>query len=143
MYAICPNDSNHKSFYTVATVQQDWLVDQNGNFNRADSECSQVIHKPNIDNTWTCAKCQAVAKVLDVKSLSLCDSTGHLEIIEWKKVNGGTYCRCPACGNAGEIMAAFSLLAAGFNGIEAGGPDDVDLQECGKCGARLAWNYIT
>jgi hypothetical protein len=28
-------------------------------------------------------------------------------------------------------MSGFSLLAAGFNGIEAGSEDDVDLQECG------------
>ena len=36
-------------------------------------------------------------------------------------------------------MDGFSYLNNGFNGIRKGDPDDVDLQECGKCGTWLEW----
>jgi len=39
-------------------------------------------------------------------------------------------------------MSDFSYLKAGFNGIKAGDPDDLDMQECGHCGARLYWDDI-
>jgi hypothetical protein len=48
-------------------------------------------------------------------------------------------CMCSVCGFEGRLMDDFSLLLNGFNGIEAGSEDDVDLQECGNCEARLQW----
>jgi hypothetical protein len=48
--------------------------------------------------------------------------------------------KCPRCGHYGLIMDSFSLLAAGFNGIKAGDPDDLNKQECGSCAARLDWD---
>lgn len=49
--------------------------------------------------------------------------------------------KCPVCGHIGRLMNSFSLLAAGFNGIKAGDPDAVNLQECGTCKVRLNWDY--
>lgn len=50
-------------------------------------------------------------------------------------------CRCPVCGYEGSLVSSFSLLAAGFNGIKKGDPDDIDAQECGACGAYLTWDH--
>jgi hypothetical protein len=47
--------------------------------------------------------------------------------------------KCSVCGHSGPVMDAFSYLKAGFNGIEAGDADDLDMQECGQCGAILDW----
>lgn len=44
---------------------------------------------------------------------------------------------CPACGHTGPEAQDFSWLAAGFNGVEAGDEDDVDMLECGQCGHRF------
>ena len=49
-------------------------------------------------------------------------------------------CQCPECGATGPLMTDFSWLESGFNGIKRGDPDDVDLQECGNCAARLEWD---
>ncbi|MGA7638020.1 MAG: hypothetical protein WA657_23145 [Candidatus Acidiferrales bacterium] len=49
-------------------------------------------------------------------------------------------CSCPVCGNRGPLMNNFSLLQAGFNGVKDDTPDDLDAQECGRCGAILNWN---
>lgn len=56
--------------------------------------------------------------------------------------DGDVICRCPVCQHSGPLMSAFSLLAAGFNGIEPGSDEDVDLQECGLCGTKLAWDNV-
>lgn len=50
--------------------------------------------------------------------------------------------RCPKCKHEGALMNDFSLLAAGFNGIVAGEPDDLNAQECGMCGAKMEWDDI-
>lgn len=50
-----------------------------------------------------------------------------------------TILRCPNCGNEGKEMEAFSFLRAGFNGIKAGDPDDLDCLECNKCATKLAF----
>jgi len=50
--------------------------------------------------------------------------------------------RCPKCKHQGPLMNDFSYLRSGMNGIEAGGEDDLDAQECGMCGAKMEWNEI-
>ena len=62
MKAVCPNNSNHKTFYTVAHVAQDWKVDEYGNFLDC-METMETVAKPNADNTWQCADCGAEAEV--------------------------------------------------------------------------------
>ncbi len=53
---------------------------------------------------------------------------------------GDDIARCPRCQHTGPLMTAFSLLAAGFNGIQDGETEDVDLQECGACRQRCKWD---
>ena len=55
---------------------------------------------------------------------------------------GDPWCTCPNCGWHGPLMSSFSLLKAGFNGIKPGDPDDLDLQECGGCEAKLKWDNV-
>ena len=64
MKATCPNDPKHKQFVTVAVVQEDWLVDEHGDFIEVHhgSEC-HVSHGPDPANTWNCADCGAEALV--------------------------------------------------------------------------------
>jgi hypothetical protein len=49
---------------------------------------------------------------------------------------------CPACGHTGPEAQDFSWLAAGFNGIKPGDPDDLDLLECGECEHRFDPNEV-
>lgn len=64
---------------------------------------------------------------------------GHMILVQ----NGDDpLVRCSVCGHEGNLMSDFSYLKAGFNGIQPGGADDLDLQECGACGAYLAWSSI-
>jgi hypothetical protein len=65
---------------------------------------------------------------------------GHLIIMGSVNDPPDPLCRCPACGTVGPLMSAFSLLAAGMNGITAGSADDLDMQECGCCAQKLHWN---
>lgn len=53
---VCQNGCN-ASFYTTAHVVQDWEVDSKGNFIKSINDCSEVAHKPDINNIWTCSKC--------------------------------------------------------------------------------------
>lgn len=50
-------------------------------------------------------------------------------------------CQCSVCGHKSTLMGDFSYLKAGFNGIKQGDPDDLDMQECGACQAKLVWNW--
>lgn len=65
-----------------------------------------------------------------------------MQLIFVQFAEGDVIVRCPHCQHEGELMSDFSLLKAGFNGIKPGEPDDCDLQECGKCGQKLAWDSI-
>ena len=73
---------------------------------------------------------------------SRCDlkSLPQIEVLAYRDED--VICRCPVCGNTGPLMAVFSLLAEGFNGIKRGGKDDLDVQECGKCTAKLRWDNV-
>jgi len=62
MKAICPNNPDHKEFITSAHEVHDWVVDQNGTFIK-DLCCIETSAGPNIDNTWTCISCRAIAIV--------------------------------------------------------------------------------
>jgi hypothetical protein len=64
MKAVCPNDTNHKEFITVAHVMQDWKVDENGEWLETIDPSVQTSHNPNSDNIWTCAVCGVEAKVI-------------------------------------------------------------------------------
>lgn len=57
----CPNNpEEHTQFMTTAHEVHDWVVDPNGNFIE-DKGCTEVAHKPDQDNIWTCTTCGAEA----------------------------------------------------------------------------------
>lgn len=62
MKATCPKSKSHKEFLTVATVMEEWRVDEEGNFLNTEQSL-QTNHGPDSGNIWTCAVCGAQAKV--------------------------------------------------------------------------------
>lgn len=66
MKAVCNKDSNHKRFITVIHATQDAVVDDTGEIIMfADTGEGEVVHGPNIGNTWTCEECGSEATVKD------------------------------------------------------------------------------
>ena len=61
--ATCPKNPKHKRFITSAWVSQDWEVDAEGNYLYCVNECTEVVHRPEKSNIWTCATCGAEAEV--------------------------------------------------------------------------------
>jgi ribosomal protein S27E len=59
MKLICPNDKAHKRFCVTAHVTEDWIVDEQGDFLETDCDCglTQVIHRPDAQDYYTCAEC--------------------------------------------------------------------------------------
>jgi hypothetical protein len=56
----CPNNPNHKTFLTGATVSQVWKVDETGEYLETVEDCSDVFAHPSTDgNMWECAECGA------------------------------------------------------------------------------------
>ena len=43
---------------------------------------------------------------------------------------------CPSCGYKDKLLN-ITYLKAGFNGIDEGDADDVDMLECNNCGDRF------
>ena len=62
LLAVCSKNKDHKTFSATAHVLEEWLVDEHGEW-VSTLTCIEVTHKPDPDNTWTCAKCGAEAKV--------------------------------------------------------------------------------
>jgi hypothetical protein len=66
------------------------------------------------------------------------------QLVFVRDVEGDVIVRCPypECHHEGPLMRDFSLLKAGFNGIKSNDADDCDMQECGFCERRSAWDNI-
>ncbi len=62
--ATCPSDPAHDRFITTAHVQQDWLVDKDGNFIQ-EIATLDTTYPPTSGNIWTCEICGADAQVAD------------------------------------------------------------------------------
>jgi len=60
--ATCPNNPKHNRFHTTAHVVQTWEVNEHGDF-QSELSTDETTHGPNVDNIWTCAVCNAEAKV--------------------------------------------------------------------------------
>ena len=60
--ATCPKDPAHKKFVTVATVLEEWVVNEKGDF-LSSNGCLETVNEPDSDNVWDCAVCGARAKV--------------------------------------------------------------------------------
>lgn len=80
--AVCPNDPEHKSFSTCATVMEDWVVDKYGEFQSTIASID-TVHGPDPDNYWQCNVCGRDAIIVDTIACSLCGEpcnkeTAHL-----------------------------------------------------------------
>lgn len=53
----CPNNKEHQKFIATAHVTQEWVIDKNNNFEECISECTQVVHNPDKDDSVTCKEC--------------------------------------------------------------------------------------
>jgi hypothetical protein len=62
--AKCPKMPNHNAFIVSAHVVETWRVDEHGNFNER-IECTDVTHRPSLNDIWMCAVCGAEAMVYD------------------------------------------------------------------------------
>lgn len=52
----CPNCGSNQ-FIVTAHIAQDWKVDTNGNFLSITDDCTEIVHKPDNSDMWTCANC--------------------------------------------------------------------------------------
>lgn len=61
--AVCPKDASHVRFLATAYVSEDWIVEPDGQWiETADPQGpAEVLYEPNIEDTWTCAECGAIA----------------------------------------------------------------------------------
>lgn len=61
--AVCPKDSSHVRFLATAYVSEEWIVEPDGQWiEYADPQlCVVVLHEPDIEDTWICAECNAIA----------------------------------------------------------------------------------
>jgi hypothetical protein len=46
-------------FPGIHFVTQTWLVDEDGDFIEAKSDCDEVTHAPDAEDLFTCSKCGA------------------------------------------------------------------------------------
>lgn len=56
----CPKCGN-TTFIATAHVTQTWLVDEDGDFIEAQSDCDEVTHAPDAEDLFTCSKCGEMA----------------------------------------------------------------------------------
>ena len=61
---ICPVCGGTE-FITIAHITQTWVVDQEGNFLSAVSDCDEVTHEPDDGNIWTCTQCGAEGVIVE------------------------------------------------------------------------------
>jgi len=61
MKARCPKNPEHKRFIATATVLEEWLVDENGDFLSHANMPGEVTHKPSPGDVWSCEDCGADA----------------------------------------------------------------------------------
>jgi len=63
MKATCPTSPEHKRFYTVADVMEEWVVTECGDYVFHNTDI-MTIHGPNPRNNWICVECDAQATVV-------------------------------------------------------------------------------
>ncbi len=56
MKHICPYCGGRK-FAVTAHVTQDWIVDENGDWEETTNDCVEVTHHPDDNDVWCCDKC--------------------------------------------------------------------------------------
>lgn len=63
MEITCPNNPLHNEFAVAAHVVQDWKVDRNGDYIETLEDCTDVTHRPDSQDYYTCCICGAEAIV--------------------------------------------------------------------------------
>lgn len=53
---VCPRCGGRR-FTVTAHVTQDWVVDENGAFEKTLQECVEVTHRPDDEDIWNCNTC--------------------------------------------------------------------------------------
>lgn len=61
----CPKCGN-TTFIATAHVTQTWLVDEDGDFIEAKSDCDEVTHAPDAEDLFTCSKCGEEVTAINV-----------------------------------------------------------------------------
>jgi hypothetical protein len=59
----CPKNKSHKCFLVTAHVVQEWVVNQNAEFEEVLDDCLEVTHRPDKDDRFICRTCGTEAKV--------------------------------------------------------------------------------
>jgi len=60
----CPKNSRHKRFKTAtAHVQQEWEVNNKGEYIKTINECIDVDHHPDEGDTFRCKTCDSYCEV--------------------------------------------------------------------------------
>lgn len=54
----CPKCGS-TTFYATAHATQTWLVDEDGEFIKAETNCDEVTHSPDTEDLFECSKCGA------------------------------------------------------------------------------------
>lgn len=54
----CPKCGS-TTFHATAHVTQTWLVDEDGEFIKAETNCDEVTHSPDTEDLFECSKCGA------------------------------------------------------------------------------------
>lgn len=54
----CPKCGS-ATFHATAHVTQTWLVDEDGEFIKAETNCDEVTHSPDTEDLFECSKCGA------------------------------------------------------------------------------------
>jgi hypothetical protein len=54
------------TFIATAHVTQTWLVDEDGDFIEAKSDCDEVTHAPDAEDLFTCSKCGEEVAAINV-----------------------------------------------------------------------------
>lgn len=62
MHATCPTDVGHRHFVTPVLVEEEWLVDEAGNWIETVGQ-TRPVRGPGTETPWRCAECDAVAIV--------------------------------------------------------------------------------
>lgn len=47
------------TFHATAHATQTWLVDEDGEFIKAETNCDEVTHSPDTEDLFECSKCGA------------------------------------------------------------------------------------
>lgn len=84
----CPKCGN-TTFITTAHVTQTWLVDEDGDFIEAKSDCDEVTHAPDAEDLFTCSKCGAEVPAKYERLILLDRACGmnKISLVRWIPAN--------------------------------------------------------